>query len=104
MRKFPTATVLKSSRLCSEKVLYDFGIAVNISTEVCCRKKETPSALMSGAILGARRKGRYAKRSITTPSNPQPTMAAENMRKKRTASGTDGDAEPPNAVSTKYPM
>ena len=40
-----------------------------------CRMKEKPTAVISGASLGAFRKGRYATRSIITFSTPQATIA-----------------------------
>ena len=53
------------------------------------RKNETPSALISGAIRGALRRGRYANRSIPTPTIGQTIMAATTMS---TSTSQIGDA------------
>jgi hypothetical protein len=67
-------------------------------------KSDTPSALMSGAMRGARRSGRYANRSIATPRNPQPTIAASNMRTIRIQTATLGSCAPPSQPRTPQPM
>ena len=54
------------------------------------RKNETPSALISGAIRGALRSGRYANRSITTPRMAQPAIAARVIRISSSQTGTTG--------------
>jgi hypothetical protein len=95
---------LKSEPLCRLKVLYCFGTEPKSNVASCWRKNETPRALISGAIRGACRSGRYAKRSIAIPSKPDPTIAAANMSKNRTGIETFGLVAPPSAVSTKYPM
>ena len=51
-------------------------------------KNETPSALISGAIRGALRSGRYANRSMTTPSTPQPSIATRTINAIRSQTGT----------------
>ncbi len=58
-------------------------------------KKETPSALMSGAIRGAFRSGRYAKRSIATPSTPHPTIAPRIISRMSNQTATLGSCAPP---------
>ena len=59
---------------------------------------------MSGAIRGASRKGRYANRSMATPSTAQPAIAARVMRMSRSQTGTTGSAEPPSSCSAPNPM
>ena len=80
--------------------LYDVPKKIDAS---CCRQNETPSALISGAIRGARafRSGRYAKRSTPTPSRPAPIIADASMAKISRATGTSGLSVPPSATSTK---
>ena len=68
------------------------------------RKKETPSALISGAIRGALRSGRYAKRSIATPRSAQPAIAASVIRISSSQVGTFGSVEPPSSCSAPKPM
>ena len=54
------------------------------------RMNETPIAVISGASRGALRSGRYANRSIATPSRPITTMTIANVVTSRnTAWGTD---------------
>ncbi len=50
--------------------------------------KLTPMAVISGARRGAFRSGRYAKRSIRTPTKPMTIMAKANMTTSRTTSWT----------------
>ncbi len=45
-----------------------------------CRMNETPIAVISGASLGAWRRGRYAKRSMITPTEPMTTIVAKTTR------------------------
>ena len=59
---------------------------------------------MSGAIRGASRSGRYAKRSIATPRKPEPTIATTNMKSISSATGIAGLSGPPSSVSTPKPM
>ncbi len=47
-----------------------------------CSRMETPIAEMSAARRGALRRGRYARRSMTTPMIPTTTMAMRMARKK----------------------
>jgi hypothetical protein len=68
------------------------------------RKNDTPSALISGAILGAFLKGRYANRSITTPRRPQPMIAATNIAATATQAPTEGLTGPPRACKAYQPM
>jgi len=68
------------------------------------RKNATPSALMRGAILGAFRSGRYAKRSIATPKNPVPSIATANITMRSGTVPRIGLSGPPSTVSTPYPM
>ena len=51
--KEPIVIEWKSSPLATAKVLYCFGTDPKQITAICCRQKETPSALISGAIRGA---------------------------------------------------
>ena len=59
---------------------------------------------MSGAIRGAVRNLRYAKRSIITPSSPPPSMAAANMRKSISTTLTWTFVAPPKTVMIPSPM
>ena len=59
-------------------------------------KNETPSALIRGAMRGARRSGRYANRSIATPRKPQPAIAASSMSTIRIQTATFGSWAPPS--------
>ena len=54
--------------------------------------------MISGAIRGAVRSGRYANRSIATPSSPQPTHRGEQDVGSSTATGTDGESGAPKAL------
>ena len=67
------------------------------------RKKDTPSALISGAILGAFRKGRYAKRSTTMPSAPAPSIPPANINRISGTSATAGARGPPRTLRIPYP-
>ena len=50
--------------------------------------KLTPIAVISGASRGARRSGRYAKRSITTPARPiRDAVTAKTITSAITSSG-----------------
>ena len=66
------------------------GVAPKSSCIEFARKNETPSALISGAMRGALRNGRYAKRSITTPSTAQPAIAASVTSTSSAQIGTIG--------------
>ena len=99
--KAPIVIRLNSEPLWRLNVLYCFGTEPKSSVASCCRKKETPSALINGAIRDARRSGRYAKRSTTTPSRPDPIIPAANMSRIRRTIGTFGLTAPPSAVRTK---
>ena len=68
------------------------------------RKNETPSALISTAIRGAFRSGRYANRSMATPTTPAPSIPARNMSTMSGKSAIDGEGAPPNTLSTPKPM
>ena len=103
-RRLPTETVLKSSPPRRLKVSYARGEDPQSRTAVCWRKNDTPRALIKGAMRGARRSGRYAKRSITSPSSAQPTIAAMNIRTITTGVGRFGLSGPPSAWNTKNPM
>ena len=59
---------------------------------------------MSGAMRGASRRGRYANRSIATPSTAQPAIAASVITMRRSHTGTTGSAEPPSSWSMPKPM
>ena len=59
---------------------------------------------MSGAIRGASRSGRYANRSMTTPSTAHPAIAVMVMSTSSSQSGTTGSAEPPSSWSAPKPM
>ena len=48
------------------------------------RMNETPIAVISGARRGALRSGRYANRSMTTPSRPRTTIVTANVAASRT--------------------
>ncbi len=73
--------------------------APNISCIEYARKNETPSALISGAMRGASRSGRYAKRSIATPSDRASRHRGEHHRGRAASQiGTTGSTAPPSAV------
>ncbi len=72
--------------------------APNRSCALYSRKNETPSAEISGAIRGAVRSGRYANRSIATPSPAQPTIATMNISTSTIQIEITGFVAPPNAV------
>ena len=55
VRKSSPIPELSGRRL---KVSYERGFGLQRRTAVCCRKKETPIALIKGAIRGAFRSGR----------------------------------------------
>ena len=67
------------------------------------RKNETPRALMSGAMRGASRRGRYAKRSITTPRTAHAAIAASAIRMSTTQIEIVGSIAPPKTVRTPKP-
>jgi hypothetical protein len=66
-------------------------------------KKDTPSAEIRGAIRGALRSGRYANRSITTPSTPHAAIAAQTRSVISTQTATLGDSAPPSQLSVPQP-
>ena len=94
---------MNSDPLAKANELYCLGMDPKQMTASCWRQNDTPRALMSGAIRGARflRSGRYANRSMTTPSAPAPTIAAANINAITTAIGRLGSAAPPSAVRVK---
>ena len=54
------------------------------------RMNDTPIAVIRGASRGALRRGRYAKRSIATPSRPMTGMTMANTATMRnTACGSE---------------
>ena len=54
-----------------------------------CKIKLTPMAVMSGASFGARRSGRYARRSISAPSRAiTPIVSAKSTSTLKPRSGT----------------
>ena len=70
--KRPDRDTLVTERLAQRERVVLLGRGAEERTRDLLRKNETPSALISGAIRGAlRRSGRYAKRSIATPSRPR---------------------------------
>ena len=87
-------TLVKSEPASNEERVVLLRADPKQMTASCCRKNETPSALISGAIRGARfsRSGRYANRSMTTPSKPAPSIAAANMSAITTAIGSGSAA------------
>ncbi len=51
-----------------------------------CRMNDTPMAVMRGASRGACRSGRYANRSMTTPTTPMISIVTTNTSRSTPAS------------------
>ncbi len=64
---------------------------------------ETPSALISGAMRGASRNLRYAKRSMPTPRRPQPSIAKSSMHATTNQPPMNGSDAPPSHWSMNQP-
>ena len=60
-----------------------------------------PMAVISGAIRGALRSGRYANRSIATPRPPVSSAASTNMITSSSGTGMASAFGPPNHWITK---
>ena len=108
---FLNAGVLKDSTSAPgvSKIDYNFRdpwgnpyiIAFDLDYDNKVDVKDTPSAVIRGAIRGASRSGRYANRSIATPRPAQPPAASTNMRSSRRGIGIVTADDPPNHWITK---
>ena len=80
---------MNSDPLAKANELYCLGMDPKQMTELLEAERNAKRAV-SGAMRGARflRSGRYANRSMTTPSAPAPTIAAANINAITTAIGS----------------